>query len=416
MRFAHILSAANLGWVGWLWLATPILAQGVVTLPTAMPSSGTGVPCTPGTPGCSTAPVTGYAPNMGYAPGMEILPEMVNSPTTTWDPYSAAQPGFMPGITGQPGVYCGECAPVQQRTLRFGVFGEYLYWRPGNSATTDFAVPINGGIVPPDESTIPVGPISTLNPEFDNGFRAGFWWARTSESQLGATYTHYENSVSELSAIDPANNVVLLALLVHPATVAADFFFTDAAASYSLEYKTLDLDYRHVFMSDCVYRVNYLAGVRWLRYEDSLAGQFTSPTRIESVQANNDFDGFGIRGGFEGEWGGQQGGIFGYGKAIAGAAAGRMKSDYQQFNNFEGVVVTTSREDDRIVPTVEVEVGVGWRSQNQRWIVSAGYNITALFNVASANTLVNSVQTARYNDNEDTFTLDGLVARLEFGF
>lgn len=410
MRIARWICAASLGMLSCLVSARPSAAQGVVTLPSAVPASGAVAPCTPGTPGCATAPAT------GYVPGMEFTPGMVNSPITTWDPYAAPQPGFMPMVTGQPGVYCGDCAPAAPRTLRFGVFGEYLYLRPGDSATTDFAVPINGGIVPPDEPIIPVGPISTINPDFDSGFRAGFWWQRTCESQLGATYTHFETSAAEAVAIDPANNIVLLALAVHPATAAADFFFTDAAAQYDVQYKTIDLDYRHLLCSDCIYRVNYVAGVRWLHYEDSLGAQYTSPSRVENVLASNDFDGFGLRGGFEGEWGGQQGGIFGYGKAIGGAVAGRMRSSYQQSNNFEGVVVSTSREDDRIVPTVEVEVGVGWRSRNQRWRLSAGYNITAVFNVASANSLVNSIQTARYNDNQDTFTLDGLVARLEFAF
>lgn len=410
MRLGLLISTTSRAGLGWLLLAVPALAQGVVTLPSAVAPSGVVAPCAPGTPGCASAPAA------GYVPGMEFTPGVVSSPITTWDPYAAQQPGFMSTITGQPGVNCGECAPAAPRTLRFGVFGEYLYLRPGNSATTDFAAPINGGIVPPDEPIIPVGPISTVNPDFDSGFRAGFWWQRTCESQLGATYTHFETSAEEATSIDPANNVVLLALPVHPATVAADFFFTDAAAQYDVQYKTIDLDYRHLLCSDCIYRVNYVAGVRWLRYEDSLGAQYTSPTRIENVLATNDFDGFGLRGGFEGEWGGQQGGIFGYGKAIGGAVAGRMSSTYQQTNNFEGLVVSTSREDDRIVPTIEVEVGVGWRSRNQRWRLSAGYNITAVFNVASANSLVNSVQTARYNDNQDTFTLDGLVARLEFAF
>jgi hypothetical protein len=209
---------------------------------------------------------------------------------------------------------------------------------------------------------------------------------------------------------------VLLALAVHPATVAADFFYTDAAAQYDLELQIIDVDYRHLMCSDCAYRVSYVAGVRFLHYGEQFGATYTSPTRIETVLAENEFDGFGLRGGLEGEFGGQQGGIFGYGRLIGGAVAGRLRSAYIQESNFDGIVVTTEREDDRIVPTLEVEVGVGWRCRNQRWRLSVGYNITALFNLASTNSLIDSIQEANYHDSEDTVTFDGAVARLEFLF
>ncbi len=422
MRNARLICALA-GFVIWLGSAIPAAAQGVVAMPQAMvPAGAPGCQC--GTPGCQCqSGANVYSPGNVYAPGNMYSP-VIGDPSmttgvTTWDPYTQPQTGMFPAMMGsQPTMFQGQCAPpcAPPRTLRFGVFAEYLYWRAGDSTTTDFAVPINGGIVPPDEPVIPVGPIATLNPDFDHGYRAGLWWQRTCETQIGASYTHFDTETQNSVAIDPADNVVLLALVVHPATVAADFFYTDAAAQYDVEYKTFDIDYRHVFCSDCVYRVNYIVGVRYLEYEDNFRATFTSPTRIETVTARNDFDGFGLRGGIEGEWGGQQGGLFGYGKFIGGAVAGELSSTFVQESNFDGVVVTTSRVDDRIIPTIEVEVGVGWRSRNQRWRLSGGYNITALVDIASANSLIHSIQTARYRDNEDTFTLDGLVARLEFAF
>ncbi len=307
-------------------------------------------------------------------------------------------------------------APCAPRTYRFGVFGEYLYLRAGDSTTTDYAVPINGAIVPPAEPTLPVGPIATLNPDFQSGFRFGGWWQRTCESQIVVTYTHYDSQTEDSVTIDPADNIVLLPLVVHPATVAADSFFIDAAAQYDVEYRTLDVDFRSVMVSDCMYRMYYLAGVRFLHFKEEFVAQYTNATTIETVQAENEFEGIGLRGGIEGEWGGQQGGFLAYGKLIGGAIAGELQSSYTQANNFDGIVVLTSREDDRIVPMIEIEAGLGWRSRSQRWRMSAGYNITALFNLASSNSLIQSVRTANFSENDDTFTLDGLVARVEFAF
>jgi hypothetical protein len=363
-----------------------------------------------------------YSPGAVMMPGTTVMPGATCAPgapcattpgITTWDPYTSTQPAIVSGVPCPQPAMLTPCAP---RTYRFGVFGEYLYWRAGDSTTTDYAVPINGAIVPPAEPTLPVGPIATLNPEYESGFRVGGWWQRTCESQIAASYTHYESQTEDSVTIDPADNIVLLPLVVHPATVAADSFFTDAAAQYDLEYTTIDVEYKHVMISDCMYRVYYLAGARYLRYEEQFASQFTNATTVETVTAANDFEGIGLRGGFDGEWGGQQGGLMAYGKLIGGAIAGEMTSSYVQANTFDGIVVITSREDDRIVPMIEAEAGIGWRSRSQRWRVSAGYNITALFNLASANSLIQSVRTAQFSDNDDTFTLDGLVARAEFAF
>jgi hypothetical protein len=321
----------------------------------------------------------------------------------------------LPVLPGQP------CAtpcltPAAPQTFRFGVFGEYLYLRPGNSTTIDYAIPVNSAVVPPLEPFIPIGPLATINPEYDSGFRVGGWWQRTCESQLALAYTHFESQTQEGVAIDPANNVALIGLILHPATANANTFFDVANARYDVEYKTIDIDYRHVMCSDCAYKVSYVAGVRFLHYQDELGVVYSRQGGFsESVEAENEFDGFGLRGGLEGEFGGQQGGLLGYGRILFGAVAGEMQSSFEQQTG--GIVtVTTSRADDRILPTIEAELGVGWRSRNQRWRLSVGYNITALFNVASANSLVRAVHTGSYEDNDDTFTLDGAVARIEFAF
>lgn len=298
---------------------------------------------------------------------------------------------------------------------RFSFFGEFLYLRAANSTTIDYAVPINGAIVPPLEPTLPVGPIATLNPDVESGVRVGGWLRMTCDSQLGVAYTHFESEAEESTSIDPANNVVLLALVVHPATVAANTFFDDASARWDLEYETVDIDYRHILVSNCSYRGHYVAGVRYLSYEEQFGARYTNAAVAENFLATNSFDGFGLRGGFEGEWGGQNGGLLAYGKLIGGAIAGELNSSYVQQTG-ELVVVSTSHEDNRIVPSIEAEVGLGWRSCNQRVRLSAGYNVTALFNLASANSLIHSVRTAQFSDSDDTFTLDGLVARAELAF
>jgi hypothetical protein len=204
VRFAlsACLTAGIVGWLG------PIDAgaQGTVTLPTAVPPNvapGTTFAqptvVTPGTvvaPGSAVAPGTLVAPGQFYAPGSVVVPATPCPPgatcapsgITTWDPYAMPQATI---IQENPCPPCPQpmLTPCAPKTYRFGIFGEYLFWRAGDSTTTDYAVPINGGIVPPPEPTIPVGPIATLNMDYESGFRIGGWWQRTCESQVAVTYT-----------------------------------------------------------------------------------------------------------------------------------------------------------------------------------------------------------------------------------
>ena len=81
-----------------------------------------------------------------------------------------------------------------------------------------------------------------------------------------------------------------------------------------------------------------------------------------------------------------------------------------------GVLVSTSQNDDRIVPILDIELGLGWTSATERWRLSAGYLFSAWYNVVGAPEFIQAVHAARFDDVSDSLTFNGLVARAELRF
>ncbi|NIP86321.1 MAG: hypothetical protein GTO03_12445, partial [Planctomycetales bacterium] len=133
-----------------------------------------------------------------------------------------------------------------------------------------------------------------------------------------------------------------------------------------------------------------------------------------------DFDGAGIRLGLEGEFPAQHSGFWAYAKGHASFLAGDFKSSYRQTNRPmvgpPAVLVSTSRKDERIVPILDLELGLGWRGPRDRWRFSAGYLFSAWFNVVSNEEFIRTVQSGQMHGVDDTLTFDGLVARAELRF
>ena len=130
-----------------------------------------------------------------------------------------------------------------------------------------------------------------------------------------------------------------------------------------------------------------------------------------------DFDGGGIRAGLNGDVISETG-LFGYANGYASFIAGEFRSTFRQTDAaaMPTVIATTTRSDDRVVPILDLEIGVGWQSPTAAWRVTAGYLFSAWFNVVSTDDFIQAAHTAQFGGLSDTLTFDGLAARLDFRF
>ena len=350
--------------------------------------------------GCPTKPET-----LQSLPGSGL-------PAVAFDPYVG-------DVLGQP-----NCAVVddafcpQVPKYRFRGFGEYLFLQPGSAATTSFAIPINGAIVPPPDPSVPVGPVVVTDPGYQSAFRAGIGYQTRQLSEWAATATYFSSDASAGLSVDPAGTAVIHSLVIHPSTSAADTEFLDASATSGLELLMADLEYRGEVpgMTCSSQSVTYVVGGRFARLDQDLAARFTNNVSIEDVGTETTFEGGGLRVGLEGERQSPRCGFLLYGRGFASLVAGRCTNTFTQTDNFAGAVVSTSWKDDRIVPILDLELGVGWQGPREHLRVSAGYLVTAWYNVVGNAAWTEAVHQAAFQSISDTLIFDGAVARAEFRF
>ena len=297
-------------------------------------------------------------------------------------------------------------------------YGEFLLLRPSN-AKVSYAVPINGAIVPPaGVAPVQVGRESVLDIGYNSGFRVGFERALNECSSIGAVYTHFESGTSDSVALaEPPPDRVLRSLLLHPGTGdAATDFDLGAAGSHAIDFRMADIEYRHLLRCGPKHAITGLVGIRYGHLEQRLASEFLSSQVEQFVTSDIDFHGGGVRLGLEAETYAAHGGFFGYGKTHASFLAGRFSSFYSQADRFREQVVEAGWKEDRVVPILDLEVGLGWVSSGGRVRVTGGYHYAAWLNTLTTDEFIQAVQ---HNDSvsvRETLVFDGLVFRTEIGF
>jgi hypothetical protein len=306
-------------------------------------------------------------------------------------------------------------AQRQLTPLSWRVFGDFIYWRPSDAASISYALPVNGAIIPAPAVPIPIGPVAAIDPTYEPGFRVGIGKAMDHCSEISGTYTHYESDTSDSILIDPINNVVLTPLVFHPGTDAADEVYTQASATGKIKMQLADLEYRRM-IPDPAYTIGYVAGARYAHLDQDFTAQFRNVSTIENVDSEVNFDGGGIRVGLEADWRSKQTGFLVYSNGYGSLIAGTFKGSYTQTDNFLGTVVSTSRDDSRIVPMLDLEVGVGWQSDSGHIRFSGGYAFSGWFNAVSNGEFIDAVQTGNYDNMSETLYFDGLVTRVEIKF
>ena len=109
-------------------------------------------------------------------------------------------------------------------------------------------------------------------------------------------------------------------------------------------------------------------------------------------------------------------GFFVYGSGVSNLMVGEFTADYLQNSSINDVEAQTSWQAGRIVPTLDLELGLGWVGPRRRLKFSGGYLVSTWFNVVKTEDWINAVQTSNYDDLSGIMTFDGLVARATWEF
>ena len=318
----------------------------------------------------------------------------------------------MPDVCGCDDGSCGgACCASEYFGPNWQFFGEYLYIRPGKDKVS-YAVPINGGIVPPAGAPpVQVGPEAVVDCNFKSGFRTGFSRALNSCADLGVTYTYLESDIFDQMSIDPL--FVIRSLVNHPGTVAAPTDFLDANANYEIRFDLIDIDYRRALVCGERSALRYFIGVRYANLEQQFDSRFSNSTMIETVTSDVRFDGGGIRVGLEGERHARNLGLMIYGRGAASFLGGEFRGRYAQGDSVRGDLVDTGWREDRIVSVLDFELGIGWASRTGSLRLTAGYFFSAWCGVIQTDEFIRAVRSNDSVSIDDTITFDGLVVRTE---
>jgi hypothetical protein len=287
-----------------------------------------------------------------------------------------------------------------------------LYIRP-RDADVAYAVPIDGPISGLLDNPIQVGTVGVVDPDYEVGFDVGLDWAIGCLTSITADFRFLESTTS--NQIATSAPYVLRSLVAHPATTSAAADFLTASASSDIELNVLDVGIRHLFVGGDVFAVNYSVGARLGRLEQSFDSLFED-NGTEQVNTDIDFDGAGVRLGLEAERYSCHSCLRGYGRAHASFLAGRFEGRYLQQQSFDPTVVDTGWEAGRVVPILDLELGVGWTSKTGCLKVNVGYMFSSWFNVVKTEDFINAVQINDFTDLDDVLSFDGLVGQLELSY
>lgn len=350
--------------------------------------------CVPGGDGCTSD---------GCAPGDDGFLTVTDGDSCAGD--SCGSAGCTACRSG-----CGDCWAPGFWKHRTGGFGEFLYLHPTGGDVS--FVQIRDGAVP--LGSVPMGPVTRTDPDYSPGFRAGFAIANTPCSSWRGSYTHFESRSVEATATNAP--FALHSLVTYPNTINAFAPSLQARANHDVDFQMADAAYHAVLCHDRCTVVNYSVGARYGQIDQTILAQQPITPGTTSVFSEVNFQGGGVRVGLDGERHACKSGFYIYGNVFASALAGRLRADYLQSNTFGLTQAMTSWRDDRIVPVLEYELGLGWQTRGGGLKLRAGYYVAAWYNMVPLDTYINAVRSDNYVSVDDVLTFDGLVARAEINF
>lgn len=298
------------------------------------------------------------------------------------------------------------CPPFWQH--RTSWFGDFLYLK-AREVDLPYATHVDG----PINSAVPLAPPSVVVPDYEPGLRVGHVWALDDSSSFKATYWFYRSETSDSLTL-PGGTGWVRPEVTHPDTPAADFDKLAAVADHEIDFQMVDVVYRTILQRDCDYSVNYQVGLRYAQLDQQFRSEF-SILGVRTVNTGIQFKGLGVRAGLDGEFALGRG-FFAHSQAFGNILAGQFSADYVQQFNLAGLEANTGLEDNRIVPQLELELGLSWRDSSGRLHVRAGYYLGAWFNIATTPTWIDAVQTNNATDVSESLLFDGMTIRAEYRF
>jgi hypothetical protein len=264
--------------------------------------------------------------------------------------------------------------------------------------------------------TVPFGRIGTVEIDNDSGVRVGGSISCGPCAAFTFSFTNFE-SYNEDTVRPPVNTQsgAVGSLVQHPeAQITASAGPVDAA--YDIDYRVADMMYRHFLTGGPCYAVNYQYGAQFGHLEQFFIqeGVFSGgQTGTIDTYTNIDFDGGGVKAGLDAERSLGCGFMI-YGRLMAAIMTGRFSSHYTMINSTTDILLTRANwKDDRVVPQIEYELGVGWTSPSGHWRFTTGYMLSHWANVVTTPEFIDAVQADNYVDVDGDLTFDGAVTRVE---
>ena len=305
-----------------------------------------------------------------------------------------------------PGTCC--CCPPK----RIGVFADALYLRLGNADLT-YAVEQTG--CDPLLSS-PTGQVGRVAPDFELGYRIGFEAATCNGGVIRATYSMLENNTEDRIFATGTN--VLHSQVTHPSAGDCALNSQLAFARYDIDFDLVDIDYRYRCLHCGCGGIDFVAGVRYARLQQEFFSQqiIALPSGQTNVETDIDFDGLGVRLGFDGNWSNGKKLHF-YGRGTGNFVGGEFKADYTQTSQFGGTaIIASSIEDYRVMAILDAEAGVGFSCRGGKLRLMAGYQVSGWFDTLTTSQFIAGVQQQSFDDLGDVLTFSGLVLRAETRF
>jgi hypothetical protein len=354
-------------------------------------------------------PQIGSVMAMEPAAGREVkgreLPEDIPA-----GPAKLAMAGCPSGeCSGRCGTGTCRSASRGNRGRGWHVDASYLLMCPRN-ADVAFAVPTDGPVI---GVPIQTGRIGVLNPDYQGGFAVGLRAPRGACAGIDVDYRYFDSSTADQIRTDAPR--VVRSLVSHPSTLDAAADFLAGGASLDINFQTVDLVYRRTLASHPRFCTDYVLGARYGHLQQEFAANFVDGGR-ESVTTDLGFDGAGLRLGLEALSYCPRPQLHAYVRGHASFLAGRFQGEYSQGDSFDPDIVRANWEAGRVVPVLDLELGVGWTSPGNGWLVRLGYAVSAWYNTVTTQEFVRAVQANNLVDLGNTLTFDGLVARVEYRF
>jgi hypothetical protein len=296
-----------------------------------------------------------------------------------------------------------EAGEAKEHPGAFLLGADYLLLKPRRML--DYA--ING----PSSPWGPQGGVDRLQADYTSGFRASAGYRLPGcGADVSFAYTYLFSSTDGGQQRPPDNT--LFATLTHPGTVSQ---VDSARANARLDYQVFDLEVGHWFKQEALsYRLFGGARLAKINQDFNVFYDGRDAQGGDTVLTRFKFNGGGVRGGGEAVWDVYHGLGF-YGRGAVSLLAGQFRAGVAEVSaGATGPLVNVTDDYRKIVPVVEMGVGVVWQSEH--WRITAGYEFVNWFNLIDMPDFVDDVHQGKYARRISDLGLDGLVLRAELTY